>query len=310
MRNYARRCKRLSAVGQPCRNAKRQPTSPRQARRLLFVAGPRDARLRALEQQMRRGVRDAVNRSSRKPFHWAGLRGYQQLEALAQELQQGLTGAHPSPYLQQLLVPIERALTNNRTLARDVGEAFGWVRRIVACLRYGDLPDAPATAAQVAQEMETLLGEFQPDLKRQAAQTALASTWRRLWRTWGPELLHCYDIPGLPADNLQLEAFFGRLRRHQRRISGRKSTAELRSFGHCQALFQAETEADLLGQLREVKLADYQAARRRLAEAEAPRQFLHRLHRDPAKTVRQLLHDYAARQIELAQSTAACVHNT
>ena len=137
--------------------------------------------------------------------------------------------------------------------------------------------------------METLLGEFQPDFKRQAAQTALQRTWGRLWRTWGPELLHCYEIPGLPADNLQLEAFFGRLRRHQRRISGRKSTAELRNFGHCQALFEAETEADLLGQLREVKLADYRAARQRLAEAEAPRQFLRRLHRDPAKTVRQLL---------------------
>ena len=262
---------------------------------------------------MRRGIRDAVNRSSRKPFRWGGLCGYQQLEALAQELQACLTGAPPSPYLQQLLVQIERALVNNRTLARDVGEAFGWVRRIAACLRYGDMRDAPAqaaTAAQVGQEMEMLLDEFHPDFKRQAAQTALHRTWHRLWRTWGPELLHCYDIPGLPADNLQLEAFFGRLRRHQRRISGRKSTAELRSLGHCQALFQAETEADLLGQLREVRLADYQAARRRLAEAEAPRQFLHRLHRDPVKTVRQLLHDYAARQIELAQATAASVHNS
>jgi hypothetical protein len=171
-------------------------------------------------------------------------------------------------------------------------------------LRYGQQCAAEAeiiTSAQVAQEMEALLGQFRPDFKRRPAQTALYSAWRRLWRTWGPELLYCYEIPGLPADNLRLEGFFGRLRRHQRRISGRKSTAELRDFGQCQALFQAESEAELLSQLREVKPADYQAQRQRLIEAEAPRQFVRQLHHDPAKTVRRLLQDYAARQVELDQ---------
>jgi hypothetical protein len=120
---------------------------------------------------------------------------------------------------------------------------------------------------------------------------------------------NCYDIAGLPADNLQLEAFFGRLRRHQRRISGRKTTHELRDLGQCQALFWAETETELLSQLREVKLADYQLQRRHLAEAAAPRQFLHRLHRDPVRTVRRLLNDHAARQVELAHANAADIHN-
>ncbi len=261
---------------------------------------------------MRRGIRDAVNRSSRKPFRWGGLAGYQQLETLAHELRLALAGATASDYLRQLLTQVERAVNQNRTLAEDVGAAFTWVRRLSACLRYGKQWAAEAevvSGAQVAQEMAALLGQFRPDFKRRPAQTALYSAWQRLWRTWGPELLHCYDIPGLPADNLQLEGFFGRLRRHQRRISGRKSTTELRDFGQCQVLFQAESEAELLSQLREVKLADYQAQRQRLIEAETPRQFVRRLHRDTATTMRRLLQDYAARQVELGQAAAGDAHN-
>jgi hypothetical protein len=231
---------------------------------------------------------------------------------LAQELRSALAGTTANDYLRQLLTQVERAVSHNRTLAEDVGAAFSWVQRITACLRYGkqcETAGTIVTGAQVAQEMEALLGQFHPDFKRRPAQTALHHAWRQLWRTWGPELLHCYEIPGLPADNLRLEGFFGRLRRHQRRISGRKSTAELRDFGQCQALFQAASEAELLGQLREVKLADYQAQRRRLAEAEAPRQFVRQLHRDAVRTVRRLLQDYAARRVELDQASAGDAHS-
>lgn len=281
---------------------------------MLFVEGQvRDPTLIAIERQIRRGIRDAVNRSSRKPFRWGGLTGYQQLEALEQELGRTAASGFENDYLRQLLGQVERAVTNNRTLAEDVREAHIWTQRIAACLRYpaNAQPETRRpTGQQVADEMNRLLQQFQPDFKRRPAQTALHRAWHRLWRTWGPELLHCYDIPGLPADNLHLEALFGRLRRHQRRISGRKTTHELRDLGQCQVLFRAETQEELLGHLRDVKLADYQAQRRRLAEAEAPRQFLRRLHHDPAKTVRQLLDDHAARQSELGQTHAASSHNT
>jgi hypothetical protein len=77
----------------------------------------------------------------------------------------------------------------------------------------------------------------------------------------------------------------------------------LRDFGHCQVLFIAENQANLLHQLRQVPVATYQAHRRRLAEAEAPRQFLHRLHRDPAKTMHTLIGQHAARRTALASTT-------
>ncbi len=151
--------------------------------------------------------------------------------------------------------------------------------------------------------MEELLRAFQPDFKRCPAQAALYRAWHRLWKESGPDWLHCYDIPGLPPDNLKLESLFGQLRSHQRRISGRKSTRELRDFGQCQVLCLGESEQDLLYQLRQVPLAEYQAGRRRLAEAEAPRQLLRRLHGDPLRTMRDLVGQLAARRAALASST-------
>jgi hypothetical protein len=152
--------------------------------------------------------------------------------------------------------------------------------------------------------MEALLAAFQPDLKRRPAQAALYKAWHRAWEISGPEWLYCYDMAGLPPDNLAMESLFERLRRHQRRISGRKSTRELRDFGQCQVLFLADSEEHLLEQIRHVPLEEYKSCRRRLAEAEAPRRLLHRLHRDTLGTIRQLLDQHAARRAELDSTRA------
>ncbi len=79
--------------------------------------------------------------------------------------------------------------------------------------------------------METLIHSFNPDPRTQRPQNLLLSALRKRWRLHSQELLPCYDIPGLPQDNLQMESLFENLRRRQRRIRGRKSTQELRDFG-------------------------------------------------------------------------------
>ena len=128
------------------------------------------------------------------------------------------------------------------------------------------------------------------------------TAWHRIWKDSGSAWLHCYDIPGLPPDNLALESLFGQLRRHQRRVSGCKSTRKLRDFGQYQVLFLADSEDELLEQIQQVPLEEYEKNRCHLAEAESPRRFLHRLHRDPFDTMRQLLDQHAARRAELASS--------
>lgn len=262
-----------------------------------------------IEQQVRTAIRDAVNRKSRKPFHWGGLRGYQQLAVIGEALGSVPVQAE-TVYLQQLALQVNRALERSRVLAADLTEAHSWLRRVADCLHYPyrsasppDAADPTPSSTQVRAEMESLLAAFQPDLKRREAQRALFNAWHRLWRSWGPHLLHCYDIPGLPADNLELERLFGKLRCHQRRISGQKSTRPLRDFGQYQVLFAAESEAELLEQLRQVPADTYQQHRQRLAQAEVPRQQSYRLHRDPAGYIQRLIDQHTKRRTMLELGT-------
>jgi hypothetical protein len=257
-----------------------------------------------IEAQVRVAIRDAVNRKSRKPFFWGGLKGYEQLEAIAQALGEEVSSDEPETgYLLRLKMRVDRVVEAYRVNVEDLRQTHMWLREIADCLRYppSDLaPDPSLTGEQVKQEMEALLQSFQPDLKRRPAQAALHGAWHRTWEEYGPDLLHCYDIPGLHQDNLMLESLFGRLRRYQRRISGRKCTCELRDFGQYQVLFLAESEEELLQQIRQVSLEVYRENRRRLEEAEAPRRLLYRLHRDPLCTVRGLLKQHGVRRAVLA----------
>lgn len=263
----------------------------------------RDIELMAIESQIRAAIRDCVNRTSRKPFRWGGLSGYQQLETIGQILRSLPCQEIDTDYLSVLSVWVDQALSSNRLVASDLEETHQWLRRIADCLRYTEnskhnadnvtditqTNSFPLTSLQIRREMEELLKEFQPDPQQNPAQFALKKKLLKLWHKYGTDLLHCYDIPGLPPDNLKMEAMFSNLRRHQRRISGRKSTIELRDCGQYQVLFLAESEEMLLTQIREVPVAEYNTQRRRLALAEAPRQQKHRLHRHPVRTIQALV---------------------
>jgi len=258
-----------------------------------------------IEGHIRCAIRDAVNRSSRKPFSWGGLAGYEQLGAIAQALHQ-LPHEKETAYLRSLLPQLDRALNLNEALADDVRAAHTQLRSIAACLHYPANEIArttvPGTHQAVRQAMECLLAEFRPDPKSQRAQAALQCAWYRLWNAWADDLLTCYDIPGLPADNLQLESFFNHIRQHERRISGRASTSPLGALGAYQVLFIAESEQDLLDQLRRVPLAEYQAHRQQLARDETARQQRYRFHHDPAKAIAALLEQHTTRRAALTAS--------
>lgn len=78
------------------------------------------------------------------------------------------------------------------------------------------------------------------------------------------------------------------------------STRALREFGAFQVLFAADSEAELLAQMRAVPHAEYLAQRCRLADGETETQSLRRLHRDPAGTIASLLQQHATRRAVLA----------
>jgi hypothetical protein len=257
-----------------------------------------------LETQLRAAIRDSVNRASRKPFYWGGLKGYQQLEEIAEGLHQVAGTTMKNEFLQRLIRQVDRTLAQNHALAAELEETHGWLRKVATCLRYPPTSYSEAewqmlTSQQVAQDMENLLKQLRQESENKKILSKFYHALSKRWRDYGLELLHCYDISGLPPHNLQLEGFFNHLRCHQRRVSGRRSTKELRDFGQFQALFLADSQTDLLEQIRRVPIDKYQESRQRLINSEAPRRFINQLHRDPKKTIHRLLDRYVEHQREL-----------
>lgn len=246
-----------------------------------------------------------MSRSSRKPFTWGGLAGYNQLKAIAQALHD-LRSDSETSYLRSLLPQLDRALDVNQVLADDVGAAHTQLRRIADCLHYPPNRTPPRAVRETAQTirraMDALLAQFRPDPQHQPAQAALQCAWHRVWKAWADDLLTCYDIPTLPADNLQLESFFNRMRQHERRISGRASTRPLGVLGTYQVLFTADSEQDLLDHLRRVPLVDYQAHRQRVARCETIRQQCYRFHHAPVQAIQALLEQHTTRRAALTAS--------
>lgn len=254
-------------------------------------------------------MRDAVNQGSRKPLTWGGLKGYQQLQAIALSLAQ-IDGTHPDEaYLLLLKNRLEFVLAKNRTVAEDLQKAHQFLRQVADCLhdpgQWKPETQRLARGQHVAQALEYLIQQAQPQGKVQRAQIRLLNGLQKRWALFGPDLLHCYAIPGLPPDNLKLESLFGRLRRHQRRISGRKSTRELLYFGQAQVLFTAPSLPELLTQIQRIPPELYQRHRQRLTQAEAHRQFFRRLHHDPLATVQTLVARHKVRSLALMNQQEA-----
>jgi hypothetical protein len=224
-------------------------------------------------------------------------------------------------YFQQLLNQVDEALKRNRPLADDLSSAQAQLIEVAQCLGYPTphssptetlfpeerrhYSDANLTSTTIRHEMEVLLEKHQSISSQYPAQTALSIGFGRRWQSYGSNLLHCYDIPGLTPDNLRLESVFGKLRNHARRVTGRKSTRELRDFGQCQILFFAQSPENLLEQILQVPLSIYQAQRELLEKAEAPQRFLRQVHRNTLKATRNLLSKYPNAQAKKTGETTA-----
>ena len=268
---------------------------------------PRDPLLIWIETKVRQAIRDSVNHRSRKPFAWGGLSGYEQLKAIAQGLDQIQETNPESHYLCLLQTRVAKVLARNKNAADDMDRAHQILFQISACLHYpppkpGLQLDQKINSQRVSQEITALIQETKPVGKITRAQIRLLRALKKRWELFGEELLFCYDVPGLPQDNLKLESLFGRMRCHQRRISGRKSTRELQDFGQVQLFFTASSHQELLEQIQVIPHEAYLFHRSRLAEAELPRQFIQRLHHDPAATISTLVHFhdvYSQNSVEL-----------
>ena len=261
----------------------------------------------------RRAIRDALNRSSRKPFQCGGLRGYDQLVGIDRHLQERRMLYGPDAYLDQLQERVQNALRSAASQADQVRQTHAFLVQVECYLAqaHGSAPK-PDTAETnlsmpasqtVRQELDKMFSDLLQLAKVCPLSRRLARRWRAMRKSWLPHILHCYDIPGLPRSNLDLESTFGTLRRDQRRISGRKETSPIRIFGPGAITLLALDDEEVLPLLQSVPPDIYWSQRRRQEECEEPHRWLTRLHRDPTRALSQV--DEQFYQVVNAQTGAS-----
>jgi hypothetical protein len=113
--------------------------------------------LREIEAQVRASIRDAMNRKSRKPFYWGGLKGYEQLAAIAKALAEVPPDEPETDYLRRLKTQVDRVVDAYRVNVEDLREAHTWLRKIADCLRYPPSPDTPEPSVNSEQVKKHLL---------------------------------------------------------------------------------------------------------------------------------------------------------
>ena len=95
--------------------------------------------------------RDALSRSSRKPFQCGGLQGYDQLVGISQHLSQRRTQSGPDPYLDQVHHDVQCALRATASQAEGVRQARTFLTQVehyLASLPRPSLDDASAICPQ------------------------------------------------------------------------------------------------------------------------------------------------------------------
>lgn len=156
------------------------------------------------------------------------------------------------------------------------------------------VPPIPSTSQTVHLKLEQMVDLWKQSAPLNSTLEKVCRKWTSMADNWLPAILHCYDIPGLPRNNLKLEARFGQLRAHQRRVSGRKETTPLRRLAPGQLLCQTLDDEELLCYLRSVPTDDYWRERRKQEALEEPQRWLWRLHRYPLNALAQIDTQFSA----------------
>jgi hypothetical protein len=103
--------------------------------------------------------------------------------------------------------------------------------------------------------------------------------------SYWPGLFPCYDVPGLPRTNNDLEQYFGAARQAERRATGRKSASPalvVRGAVRVVALMATRQQQYSPAELRPRDLAAWRALRQRLETRHQTRRAQARFRRDPA----------------------------
>ena len=239
------------------------PDSQRQASSVLPTAPASEAD--AIITQLFRHTRYLLTLKGRPPFRLAGIETYERLEHVAR-FSLDLLAARYDARLAQLYQGLQAALAPFAQPYQAFQQGAAWLRDIAYILE-----PAVSQALRGEQVAEQLRG-YLDTVRRWPASTPTLDEFAlhldTVSRSYWPGLFHCYDVPGLPRTNNELESRFRETGRHLLRITGQKGLTQrtLQRQGAWELLPRPPTEVQILKALSQTPPEDLAQERQRFAE--------------------------------------------
>jgi hypothetical protein len=175
---------------------------------------------------------------------------------------------------------VAKGLATTEALWPAIRTAYGWVHQAARLLEN----EGEAPGSEVRQRLEHLLAEMRADQATVGTLQPAVAHFLKVSASYWPGLFHCYDVPGLPRTNNILEHFFGSVRYHHRRASGRiRASAGTVVRGSVRALASAAARLHPVGEydLRHPNLDRWRHLRRSLELRRQARRQQGRFRKDP-----------------------------
>jgi hypothetical protein len=215
--------------------------------------------------QLFRHTRYLLTLKGRPPFRLAGMETYERLDNVARFSLDLLTERY-DPRLVQLYQGIQSALSPVAPMYQDLQQGAAWLHDIAYILE----PVGPQAlkGEQVATQLRAYLDAIrcQRDVSPPIYDFGLHLD--KVSRNSWPGLFHCYDVPGLPRSNNEIESLFRDTGRQVLRITGQKGLTRrtLQRQGAWELLPRPATEAKLLDGLSQIPPAELAQERQRFAQ--------------------------------------------
>jgi len=212
-----------------------------------------------------RHTRYLLTLKGRPPFRLAGIETYERLENVAR-FSLDLLAERYEPRLAQLVQGLQSALSPLAQTSQELQQGAAWLHDIAYILE--PVPSQPMSAADVASQLRGYLDTVQrwPQVTPLLLQFGLHLD--TVSRSYWPGLFHCYDVPGLPRTNNELESRFRDTRRRLLRTTGQKGLTQrtLQRQGAWELLPRPPTEAKTYDAFSQTLPEELAQERQRFAE--------------------------------------------
>jgi len=227
-----------SPLAQPTAPASQSP-SPRDT-----LTAPESTAAEVITQLFHH-TRYLLTLKGRPPFRLAGMETYERLQHVAQD-SLDLLATRYDPRLAQLYQGLQSALAPFAQTYQTFQQGAAWLRDIAYILE----PTASQAVCgeQVAGQLRAYLDTVLRWPKVTPTSYAFGRHLDKVSRSYWPGLFHCYDVPGLPRTNNELESRFRDTRRRLLRTTGQKGLTQrtLQRQGAWELLPRPPTEAQVL----------------------------------------------------------------